>query len=407
MIKGRNLISVLDIGSTKITCFIAKKHFSQDYEILGVAQIASKGVRVGMIIDLEAAKEAIVKVVEMAEDMASETIKNVYVSLNSSFLISERNSVDLVLSNQEINVKDMNKILFKALEKYNREEIEIVHTFPYEYILDGNRGIMQPLGLYGNKLTGIFHVICVPINYIVNIAKCLERCKLRIEGYISSGYATGLNCLKSDEMEFGCALIEIGGGSATVSVFFNDNIIFTDGIPYGGIHITKDIAKVLGLDTGTAEKIKNTHGSAIENGGIIKHIIKIEDGTEQEEECLINKSELAAIISARMNEITTLLKDKLQDNDMMELVNKVVISGGCSQLFGIRELVGRVFKTKTRIGLPLKQESIPQEYLRAKFCTPIGMLKYVSNAKEYNYKNLLEDKPGMLKRTWKWLKENF
>ena len=407
MIKKRNLISILDIGSTKITCFIAKRNFSQDYEILGTAQVTSQGVKAGMIIDLEAAKEAIIKVVEMAKNMASENIKDVYVSLNSSFLISERNSIDISIANQEVSIKDMNKILLKALERYGREEVYVVHTLPYGYILDGNRGIIQPLGLYGNKLTGIFHIVCVPVNYMVNIAKCLERCKLKVKGYVSSGYAAGLACLKSDEIEFGCALIEIGGGSATVSVFLNDTVIFTDGIPYGGIHITKDIAKVLNLDMSTAEKVKNTHGSVIENGGIIEHVITIKEGLEQEEEYRLNKSELTAIIKARTHEIINLLKNKLQNSNMIELVNKVVLTGGCSQLLGIKELVEEVFETKTRIGMPFNHEDIPQEYLRAKFCVPIGMLKYVSNNREHNYKNLLEDKSGMIKRSWKWFKENF
>ena len=407
MIKRKNLITVLDIGSTKITCFIAKRSFAQDCEILGTAQVASKGIRAGMIIDLEAAREAIIKVVEMAEDMASENIKNVYVSLNSSFLISERNSVDLLLSNQEINIKDMNKILFKALEKYGRETVNVVHTLPYEYILDGNKGIIQPLGLYGSKITGTFHIVCVPVNYVVNIGKCLEKCKLKVEGYVSSGYAAGLTCLKSDEMEFGCALIEMSGDSSTVSVFLNDTVIFTDGIPYGGIHITKDIAKVLNLSISTAEKIKNIYGSVIENNGIIEHVIKIEQSSEQEEEYRLNKSELTAIISARTDEIISLLKNRLQEHDMMEYVNKLIITGGCSQLLGVKELAEKIFNIKARIGLPLNQEGIPQEYLMAKFCVPIGMLKYISHGKESHYKNLLEDRPSILKRGWKWLKENF
>jgi cell division protein FtsA len=406
MIKGKNLISILDIGSTKITCFIAKKNFSQSYEILGTAQTASKGVRAGMIIDLEAAKDAIIKVVELAEDMASENIKDVYVSLNSSFLLSARNSADIILSNQEINVKDLNKLLFKVLENYNRQEVEVIHTLPYEYILDGNRGIVQPLGLCGNKLTGFFHMICVPVNYIVNIAKCLEKCKLNIAGYVSSGYAAGIACLKDDEMDSGCVLIEIGGGSSTVSVFFNNNIIFTDGIPYGGTHITKDIAKVFNLDSGTAEKVKNIHGSVVESNVGTKQFIKVEDNLEQEE-CLVDQSELSAVISARMNEIIVLLQSKLQDNDMMEIVNKAIVTGGCSQLFGVKELVAKTFKVKTRVGLPLDSTGVAPEYLKANFCAPIGMLKCICNTKESNKKILLEDKPSILISLWKWLKENF
>ena len=407
MIKGKNLISILDIGSTKITCFIAKRNFSQNHEILGAAQIASKGVRAGMIIDLEAAKDTIIKVVELAEDMASENIKDIYVSLNSSFLISARNSADVTLSNQEINVKDLNKLLFKVLEKYNRQEVEVVHTLPYEYILDGNKGITQPLGLCGNKLTGFFHVICVPVNYIVNIAKCIEKCKLNIEGYVSSGYAAGVACLKNEELESGCALIEIGGGASTVSVFFNNKIIFTDGIPYGGLHITKDIAKVFNLDLKTAEKVKNMYGSVMAGQSATGGMIKIEENLEQEEECLISQSELSAVIAARMHEIVTLLQNKLEDSDMMELVNKAVITGGCSQLFGIKELVTEIFKIKTRIGTPIDHIGISKEYLRANFSAPIGMLKCIGDTRESSRKNLLENKPGILQAIWKWLKENF
>jgi cell division protein FtsA len=407
MIKGKNLISILDIGSTKITCFIVKKNFSQNHEVLGAAQIASKGVRAGMIIDLAAAKECIIKVVESAEAIACETIKKIYVSLNSSFLISERDSADLILSNQEINVKDLNKILFKTLEKYNKQDVEIIHTLPYEYILDGNCGIVHPLGLYGNKLTGFFHIICAPSNYIVNIAKCLEMCQLGIEGYVSSGYAAGVSCLKNDELEFGSALIEIGGGSTTVSVFFNDSIIFTDGIPYGGIHITRDIAKVLNLDTSTAEKIKNIYGSTLESSEVIDQRIRIDDDIQQDTDAPISKSDLNAIIRARAYEIINLLKDKLDDNEMLEIVNKIVVTGGCSQLFGIKELVEENFRIKTRVAIPIKQDGVPQEYIRASFSVPIGMLKCISNVSDYNKKNLLEDRPSILRSTWGWLKENF
>ena len=405
MIKGKNVIAVLDIGSSKISCFIVKKIYADNYEVLGVSQTASLGVKSGMIIDLESARNSIIKAIEIAEKIASTTIKNVFVNLNSSHLISERSSADILLSNQEVTVKDLNKILFKVLGRFNKEEVEIVHTFPYEYILDGNRGIFHPLGLYGNKLTGFFHIISAPINYIVNITKCLELCQLKIEGYISSGYAAGISCLKSEEMEFGCALIEINGGSSTISLFFNDKIIFTDGVPFGGINITKDIAKVFNLEMNVAEKIKNTYGSMIKlDNDSFTDNIKID--TESDQDYFIDQNELNDVIIARMHEILTLLKVKLEDNDMMELVNKIVFTGGCAQSLGMKELIEDVYSIKARIGMPNNQQGIPDEFLRAGFAVPIGMLKCISDMNHHK-KNLLEDKKGILKAIWVWFKENF
>ncbi len=407
MIKGKNIITILDIGSAKISCFIIKKIYADNYEVLGVSQTASFGVKSGMVVDLESARNSIVKAVEIAEKMASITVRSVYVSLNSSYLISERSSADVLLSNQEVTVKDLNKILFKVLGRFNKQEVEIVHTFPYEYILDGNRGIFHPLGLYGNKLTGFFHIISVPINYIVNIAKCLELCQLKIEGYISSGYASGIACLKSEEMEFGCALIEINGGSSTISLFFNDKIIFTDGVPFGGINITKDLAKVFNLEMNIAEKIKSTNGSMIQLGSSsLSNNIKIDADTLNDQDYFIDQNELNDVIIARMREILTLLKVKLEDNDMMELVNKIVFTGGCAQSLGMKELIEEVFNVKTRIGIPNNQQGIPDEFLKTGFAVPIGMIKCIRDMNHHK-KNLLEDKQGMFKSTWTWLKENF
>ena len=407
MIKGKHIISILDIGSTKITCFIVKRIYADNYEILGVSQTASKGVKSGMVVNLEIAKDAIIKSVEVAEKMASVTIKNVFVSLNSSFLISERSSGDIILANQEVTVKDLNKLLFKVLGKFNKQEVEIIHTFPYEYIMDGNRGISYPLGLYGNKLTGFFHIVSAPVNYIVNISKCLELCQLKIEGYICSGYAAGVSCLKSEEMEFGSALIEINGASSTISLFFNDKIIFTDGVPYGGANLIKDIAKVFNLDMKVAEKIKNTYGSMVRlDGDSCAQSIKVDTDTSHDEECFIDQNELNDVIIARMHEILTLLKNKLQDNDMMELVSKVVFTGGCAQSIGMKELLEEVFETKARIGMPNNQEGIPSNFLRTSFAVPIGMLKCIENMNHHR-RNLLEDKKGFLKSIWGWFKENF
>lgn len=407
MIKEKNVVSILDIGSTKITCIIVKKIYVDNFEVLGISQTVSKGIKSGVIVDLDLAKASIIKSIEAAEKIALTAVKNVFISLNSSFLISERSLADVMMSNQEVTVKDLNKMLFKVLGKFNTQEVTIVHTFPYEYILDGNRGIIHPLGLYGHKLTGFFHIISVPLHYIVTISKYLEMCQLKIEGYICGGYAAGIACLKNEDMEFGCALIEIGGGSSTISLFCNGKVIFTDGVPYGGINITRDIAKVFNLEMKIAEKIKTTYGAIMKVGDQSNsQTINIENNNKNDDKIFVDPHDLNEVIIARMREMLTLLKDKLEDNDMMELVNKIVYTGGSSQFIGIQNLVEDVFQVKSRIGSPNINAQISDKFLRTGFAVPIGMLKCI-NDMSYHKKHLLANKKGILKSVWIWLKENF
>ena len=406
MIKGKNIFAVLDIGTSKISVIIVKRNFTNDCEILAMSTAESSGIRSGKVINLEAAKDSIINVIDLAENEADVRVKNVFVSLNSSFLISSRNSQDLNLANQEIELKDLNKMLFQVLEKYDKQEVEIVHTIPYEYILDSSRGIVHPEGLFGNKLTGFFHIICAPANYLINITKCLEKCQLSVEGYIASGFASAIASLRQDEMEFGAAVIEIGGGAATISVFYKNNLIFTEGVPYGGIHITNDIAKVLNLDVAVAEKIKLAHGSVYSMNGIIDNIINVEND-EIGEKTIINQSELNEIIKARLEEVLNLLKNKVLEADMMEVISKIVVVGGSSTIIGINELVWQIFGKKSRTGAVEEIDNIKPNFFNASFVTVAGMYKNIEQIRIYNSKDIYNDKKGLLNRLWGWFKDNF
>ena len=407
MRRGKNIITILDIGSSKITCIVIKKIYMNNFEVLGISENMSKGIKSGMIVNLDLAQSSIIKSIKDVEKIALVTVKNVFVSLNSSCLISERSTTDIILSTQEVTIKDLNRMLFKVLSRFNKQEVQIIHTFPYEYILDGNRGIIHPLSLCGDKLTGFFHIVSVPLNYIANFSKCLEVCNLKIQGYVCSGYAAGLSCLTTEEKEFGCALIDIGGASSTISIFFNEKIIFTDGVPYGGINITRDIAKIFNLDIKIAEKLKNIHGSMIRS---LSHLPSQTIGVDHEDKTnnkvLINHNNLNEVIIARMQEILILLKSKIEDNGMTELVNKIVITGGCASSVGIKELTENIFVIKSRIGIPNNHEEILTKFLKSKFTVPIGMIKCLSDM-GYSRNTLLEDKKSIFQSILMWLKDNF
>ena len=403
MIKRKNIVTILDIGTTKITCIIVRKNYTNNCEILGISQTTAKGIKSGIIINISDAKDSIIKSIESTEKIVSIKIRKVYVSLNSSFLLSKRSSINSILSNQEVTVKELNKMIFKVLDQLNTQEVKVIHTFPYEYIVEGNRGIVEPLGLYGNTITGFFHTISVPLNYINNITKSLTICKLDIDGYICSGYAAGMACLKTDEIEFGCTLVEISGGSSTISAFFNSKVIYTDGIPYGGINITKDIAKVFNLSIEVAEKIKNTYTANIitkQNNNRVE-TINIPNNNRS-----ISINDLNEVIIARINEILILLKNKLEDNNMLSLTNKVIFTGGCAEFFNMQNLIQDVFKVKARIGLPNNNKQISINFLKAGLTVPIGMIKCIDDINYYR-KDISEQKKSILKSTWLWIKENF
>jgi cell division protein FtsA len=173
MAKQKNsVVGILDIGSSKIVCFIARIISGTKIEIIGIGHNISHGIKAGRITDIKLAETSIIQAVEAAEKMADHRIKKVYVSLSSNNLISQRLSSDLMVTGHEINDKDINRLLFQVLDRYNEQELEVIHTFAYDYMLDGNRGIDNPHGMYGNKLTGDFHVVSTPATNLLNLSNC-------------------------------------------------------------------------------------------------------------------------------------------------------------------------------------------------------------------------------------------
>ena len=408
MIKQKNIIAVLDIGSSKIMCMIAKINAQKQIEVLGGGHCASKGFKAGVITDVDLAKDSVIHAVEKAEKITGETIKNVYVSLNSNNLISENVQAEITVSGHEINMKDLNKLLIKAISSFNQQEVEIIHSFATEYILDGNRGITSPLGLYGNKLLCRYHIVIVPSIVLFNITNCLAKCQLGVINYISSAYASGLSCLTADEIKLGAVLIEFGGGMTSISIFGNNNLLFTDGLPFGGISITNDIAKCLGIDFFSAEKVKILHGR-VNNGSFDDNeIIEISANNEENtESIIITKAELTEIIKARVEEIITLIMKKFQHSKLKNFSNKIVICGGSIQLYGSKKLISELFNMQSRVGNLIKIKGITEEEKDISFSTAIGMLIHVAELISRDKKNISTENSNKLAKLWQWIKENF
>jgi cell division protein FtsA len=405
-------VAVLDIGSSKVVCFIAKIDPFGRINITGIGHNVAQGVKAGRITDIRAAEISIAQAVEAAEKMAAESIKTLYVGISSNNLISQRISSELLVTGHEISDKDINRLMFQVLDRFNDQELDVVHSFPYDYVLDGNRGIDNPLGMYGNSLAADFHTLSSPTNYLLNINNCIMRCQLEVESFISAAYASGLACLTPDEMSLGVTMLEFGGGCTSVSIFNKGHILYSDALPIGGMHVTNDIARGFGTDFINAERIKNLYGTVVMTSADYDESIEvpISSNKHDTEMNVVKRSELVEIIRARVEEILDITLKKLEASGMARYGgNKVVITGGASQLSGLKEVVGHVFSKNVRIGYPIELVGLAESTSGIAFSSPVGMLLHLANSesKSRTGRQVPANDQGLISGVVQWFKENF
>lgn len=412
ILNRQNIIAVLDIGSAKIVCTVAKVLSDGNVQILGYGYCASRGIRAGVITDIELARSSIMKAKAAAEMSSGERIKRVHVSLPSSILLSQRITSSITVAGREINYKDINKMLLDALVKYDKQPLEVIHSFIFDYMLDGNRGILNPLGMYGHHLACEMHVLTIPSNLLLNIFNCISGCQLEIENYISSSYCSGLSVLTDDEMHIGVTLIEFGAGATSISCFENNQMIFTDGVALGGANITSDVAKSFGTSFINAERIKNLYGALILTSNDSREAIEVPLTDDRDSEVnIVNRSMLIDIIRAKIEEIVELLILKLEENKI-PISNKIVITGGGANLSGLKELLSHLLGVKVRIGIPKLQSGFNKDADKLDFVNASGMLKHIVSELQKNT-NFSEGKKtayrsiGNMRGVMNWIKNNF
>ena len=248
--KG-SLLAALDIGSSKIACFIGRVIDNEgSFEILGVGHHASRGIKNGTITDLDAAENALRQTVHAAENMAANIMKGyplreVVVNLPGVHAVSHAHRADLQIAGHEITDNDIRRALARAQENVVSDDFELIHTVPINYSIDGHDGIREPRGMFGQIMSVDIHMVTGDISALRNIATCIDRSHLDISAFCTSSYASGLACLVEDEMDLGCTLIDMGGGVTSFAVFQGGAMIYSDAIPLGGQHVTSDIARGL------------------------------------------------------------------------------------------------------------------------------------------------------------------
>ncbi|MDP9733724.1 UNVERIFIED_ORG: cell division protein FtsA [Rhizobium sp. SORGH_AS260] len=424
--KRSHIVSVLDIGSTKVVCMIGRLTPRQESEILpgrthkveiiGIGHQRSRGVKSGVIADLDALEGVIRLSVDAAERMAGLTVDSLIVNVSAGRLASDIYTASIDLDGQEVEASDLRKVLVAASQQSMRQDRAILHSLPTGYSLDGERGIRDPLSMYGDLLGVDMHVVTVERTALKNLELCVNRAHLSVEGMVATPYASGLAALVDDEVELGCAAIDMGGGTTTISVFAEGRLIHTDAIGLGGHHVTTDLARGLSTRIEDAERLKVVHGSALLNGADERDMISIppigEDDRDQPSQ--VSRALVTRIVRARIEETLELIRDRIQKSGFSPIVGKrVVLTGGASQLTGLPETARRILARNVRIGRPMGVAGLPVAAKGPAFSTACGLMIYPQvadieiHAAQGGMFSPFGNGSGRIARVGQWLKESF
>lgn len=416
MRKTSDTITVVEIGASKVVCFIAEIS-NNDLLIKGIGQSQSNGINAGLITDMQLANKSIAKAIELASKMADCKVKVVSCALSSCILISKNLKTQISITGKEINRNDMTKLALEINNLLDSKEYEILHNFIYNYKIDEYNGISNPIGMYGRELACDVNTILCYKNVLLNYQQCFNQLGIEIEEFVASPLATSYSVFTEEDHERGALLIDLGYSSSSISYIKDRKIIFSDSIPLGSWHITNDIVQVLGINFTTAQKIKSLYGSlsgvhseatqlGTENIDLYEELDAAQTNSPDAEdgEQKISKKFLNEIIQARFEEMLEMLHEKFKISGIRALNNKAILTGGIAGIEGIAKFLER-YGFKAKVQLPIYINGIADNVTGPAFSCSIGLLKYahIQHIKRKTHKGKKLSVGNMLR----WLKENF
>jgi len=420
-------VSVLDVGSSKICCLIARLKPTDDVgealkarthaiEVIGFGHQRSRGIKSGVVVDLDAAERAIRHAVDAAERMAGVTVHSLIVNLSGGRLQSETYSASVALSEHAVGESDIGRVLAAGRRHSVTEGRSVVHAMPIGYSLDADGGIADPRGMVGQRLGVDMHMVTADQRPLSNLELCINRCHLSIERMVASPYASGLAVLVDDEAELGCACVDFGGGTTTIAVFMKGQFVHADAIAVGGKHITTDIARGLSTKLQDAERLKTMHGTALPSAADDREILSVQPIGDDDGEVpnQIPRSALTRIIRPRIEEILELVRDRLNASGFAGIVGRrMVLTGGASQLTGLAEAARRVLARNVRLGRPLGMAGMPEVAKGPAFAAAVGLLIYPQVAemeqldRHHRSHLAMTGTGGYFARVGQWIRESF
>jgi len=372
--ENRSLIAGLDIGTSKIAVIAAEMDSEGGFEIIGMGSHPSRGLKKGVVVNIETTVNAIQRALEEVELMSDCKIREIYTGVAGNHIKSFNSHGMVAIKDKEVSQVDVGRVMETAKAVNIPADQKVLHILNQEFIIDGQEDVREPIGMSGIRLEVKVHIVTGAVSAVQNIMKCVRRCGLEVCDVVLQPLASAMAVLSEDEKDLGVCLVDIGGGTTDIAIFAHGAIRHTAVIPIAGDQITNDIAMALRTPTKDAEDIKCRYGCALRGMADPQEMVEVpsvgDRGARQ-----LSRQTLAEVIEPRAEELYLLVQAELRRSGFEELLSSgIVITGGSSSLQGMVELAEEIFHMPVRMGLPLYRGSLEEVVRTPRFSTGVGLI---------------------------------
>ena len=372
----RNLIVGLDIGTSKVAAIVGEVNDNNDIEVIGIGSSPSRGLKKGVVVNLESTVHSIQRAVEEAELMAGCQITSVFAGIAGSHIRSLNSHGIVAIKDKEVSQYDVNRVIDSARAVAIPADQKILHILPQEFVIDLQDGIKEPVGMSGIRLEAKVHMVTGSVSAAQNIIKCIRRCGLEVNDIVLEQLASCTSVLTEDEKDLGVCLIDIGGGTTDIAIFTEGAIRHTAVIPIAGDQVTNDIAVALRTPTQYAEEIKKEYACALTQLANTDEMIEVQSIGDRPPRRIL-KQNLAEIIEPRYEELMLLVQAEIRRSGYEDMIAAgIVLSGGSSKVMGLIDLAEEIFHMPVRIGLPQHVIGLTDVVKNPIYSTGVGLLLY-------------------------------
>ena len=407
--ESKKLVVGLDIGTSKIVAIVAELKPEGGFEIIGMGSHPSRGLKKGVVVNIETTVNAIQRALEEAELMADCKISEVYTGIAGNHIKSFNSQGMVAIKDKEVAQMDIDRVIETAKAVQIPNDQQILHVLNQEFIIDGQEDVREPLGMSGVRLEVKVHIVTGAVSAAQNIIKCVRRCGLEVRDLVLQPLASATAVVSDDEKDLGVCLIDIGGGTTDMAVFTHGAIRHTAVIPIAGDQITSDIAMALRTPTKDADDIKMKHGCALSQLADPQEMIEVpgvgDRGTKQ-----LSRKTLAEVIEPRVEELYSLVQSELRRSGYEELLSSgIVLTGGSSMMQGMVELGEEIFHMPVRVGQPSYNGGLAEVVRHPRYSTAMGLL--IEGMEQYRQQEVARTQTGafqqLMDRMKAWFKGNF
>lgn len=404
-----NLFVALDIGTTKVVALVGSTDEDKRMEIIGMGSHPSKGLKKGIVVNIDATVQSIKHAIEEAETMANCEIHSVYAGISGTHIRSLNSHGIVAIRNKEVVRADIDRVIDAAKAIAIPSDQKILHVLPQEFIIDHQDGIKEPVGMSGVRLEAKIHIVTGSVSAIQNIVKCIERCGLHVSDIILQSLASSYSVLTDDEKELGVCLIDIGSGTTDVAIFSDGAIRHSVVVPIAGDQVTNDIAIALRTPTKYAEEVKIKYACAIDQIINGNDNIEVPSNSNSKHPREVPKKFLSNVTGARYEELFSLVHSELKRSKFADVIGSgIVLTGGASKIGGILELAEQVFNLPVRLGAPENIEGIVEVINNPIYSTSVGLLLTgYQRCASGDERSIFIEPRNLLARVRNWFQSNF